>query len=113
MKRINFKIMGKDWVLRLLKRKEYDKRHGRGSVGITHMHKRRIDLQPQGMDLETIIHELTHAYMVEICTGSVDLDDEQIEEVFAELFAKRGREMLDLADKLHNTVRELTSGITR
>lgn len=109
MKRINFEILGKKWTLRLLKRKRYFEKHGADSIALTKVHKRRIDLAPSGTDLETIIHELVHAYLTEICTHTANLDDEQLEEIFAELMAKRGREMLDLADRLHAQVTELTS----
>lgn len=104
-----FKIMGKTWTMRLLKRKSYVKKNGTGSVGITHLHKRRIDLRPKGMDLETIVHELVHAYLSEMCTGSSDLDASQLEEIFSELMAKRGRELLDLADKLYDQTERLTT----
>lgn len=113
MKSISFQILGKTWVLRILKRKKYVKKNGQGSVGITHLHKRRIDLHPDGRDLETIIHELLHAYLTELCTGSTDLEDDQLEEVFAELLAKRGREMLDLADDLYAQITALTTGIIK
>lgn len=111
MKVVNFKILGKAWTLRILKRKKYRKKNGPGSVAITHLNKRRIELGPEGMDLETVIHELVHAYLTELCTGSTDLDDEQLEEIFAELMAKRGREMLNLADELYKQVNNLTTGI--
>lgn len=111
MKAIKFQILGKEWTLRILKRKAYIKKNGQNSVGITHLQKRRIDLHPKGRDLETIVHELLHAYLTELCTGSTDLEDDQLEEVFAELLAKRGREMLDLADSLYEQVTNLTTGI--
>ncbi len=109
MEKVNFEILGKKWLLRVLKKKKYKDKNGADSVAITHINKRRIDLGPSGMDLETIIHELVHAYLTELCTKSTELDDEQLEEIFAELMAKRGREMLDLADKLYKIVSELTS----
>lgn len=109
MYKINFEIMGKSWTLRVLKKKKYHKKNGTDSVAITYINKRRIDLGPDGVDLETIIHELTHAYLTEICTKSALLDDEQMEEIFAELMSKRGREMLDLADALHGEVSSLTA----
>lgn len=109
MHKVNFEILGKKWLLRVLKKRKYKNKNGTDSIAITHINKRRIDLGPAGMDLETIIHELVHAYLTELCTKSSDLDDQQLEEIFAELMAKRGREMLDLADSLYKVVSELTS----
>lgn len=105
---VEFTILGKVWTMRILKRKKYNRKNGLDSVAITHINKRRIDLGPGGDDLETIIHELVHAYLTEICTKSALLDDEQLEEIFAELMSKRGREMLDLADDLFAKVKDLT-----
>lgn len=96
-----FRIIGKPWRLRALSREAYDKKKIRaGSVAITYMHKRRIDLSPEGFDKESILHELVHAYLSEICVHSANLTVDNLEEIFCELMSKRGREILDLADTL-------------
>jgi hypothetical protein len=98
---IKFEILNKEWVLRVLKRKKYNRTNGNDSVAITDGWKRRIDIAPNGVDYETLVHELVHAYLVEMCvktTNEITVSD--LEEVYAELMAKRGRELLDLADKL-------------
>ncbi len=97
---IKFKILGKPWQLRLLTKELYKKKRGWDSVAITLMHKSKIDLSPRGLDKETLIHELVHAYMYELCMHSADLDVDAKEEIFAELMAKRGYELLTLADRL-------------
>lgn len=102
--RIQFEILGKPWELRLLKKKKYLKSNGSDSVAITDVNKRRIDIGPNGRDKETIIHELVHAYLGEMCTHSADLDSDSSEEIFCELMAKRGDELLRLADSLLNEV---------
>lgn len=96
-----FQVLGKNWTLRLMKRKKYREKNGE-TFAVTVFHKRRIDLAPDGRDLETITHELVHAYIHELCiatTNEMTVDD--MEEVFCELMARRGRELLDLADSLH------------
>lgn len=97
---LEFDITGKKWTMRLLSKKQYRKKYGRDSVAITNIDKRRIDVSHKGVDKETFVHELVHAYLGEFCTHSADLDDENLEEIFAELMAKRGDEILKLADKL-------------
>jgi hypothetical protein len=85
-----------------MKRKKYVDKNGNDSVAITTFHKRRIDLSPYGRDLETIVHELVHAYLHELCLHSTnEMTADDVEEVFCELMAKRGRELLDLADSLY------------
>lgn len=100
MKRLSFDILGKDWEIRLLKKKKYQKKNGSDSVGITYIDKRRIDIGQGGKDKETFIHELVHAYLAELCVYTADLGDEELEEVFSELMAKRGYELLAKADYL-------------
>lgn len=101
----HLRIVGKSWRLRVLNREQYNKKKTRsGSVAITYVHKRRIDLSPEGCDKETIIHELVHAYLYEMCVHSADLDADAIEEFFAELMAKRGQELLNLAQTLFERI---------
>lgn len=108
MLKIPFTILGKPWTIRLLKKRKYTQKNGADSVAVTKGWKRTIDLGPDGLDLETIVHELGHAYRVEMCTGSSDMSPDDIEEFFCELLAKRGKEILELADALEATVKRLT-----
>lgn len=96
---LEFQILGKGWTLRVLSEKYFKKKNGGATAGITKVHKRRIELRPKFLDHETIVHELVHAYLYEMCihsTNEMTLND--LEEVFAELMAKRGRELLDKAE---------------
>lgn len=109
-----FPILGKEWQLRILKKKKYNKKRGKDSVATTIAYKRRIDIHESGTDLETLIHELVHAYLHELCLGScTKLSAEDIEEFFAELMAKYGRELLELAEavymEIHNRLAQISS----
>ncbi len=108
MMKFDFEILGKRWQLRVLKRRKYAKKNGKDSVALTYMHKRRIDLSPFGTDYETIVHELVHCYLSELCTSSAVLEVEELEEVFAELMAKFGKQLLTLADDLYSRVKTAT-----
>lgn len=108
MRCIRFKILGKSWLIRSLPTKEYEsKKYRKGSVAITRLHKRRIDLSPQGRDKETIVHELVHAYMSELCVNSMSPSTDDVEEFFCELMSKYGKKLLELADLLHTKLRRL------
>ena len=65
---IPFKVLGKTWKLRILSKKRYHKKHGKDSLAISVLYKRRIDIPAK--------------------------------KIFAELMAKRGTELLKLADNL-------------
>lgn len=105
---IEFKILDKDWKIRLLGRKKYVKKHGNKSLALAKGWKREIDVHPNGVSVQTLIHELVHAYLNEMCLLSADLTVENLEEIFAELMAKRGRELLDLSDELMVQINTLT-----
>lgn len=101
-----FKVLGKSWILRLYNRRKYSRKNGKDSVAITKFHVRRIDLSPKGVDLESITHELVHAYLYELCLHSSNLRKRDLEEVFCELMAKRGMELLCLADQLYERIHD-------
>lgn len=100
MKEIKISILSKKWTVRIMSKKRYKRCNGKDSVAIANIHKRRIDLSPKGRDKETIVHELVHAYLAEMCTHSCDLDNDNLEEIFAELMARRGEEILKLSHTL-------------
>lgn len=98
---MNFKIMGKDWTICVLNKKKYKKKHGMGTLAVTHREKRYIDINTvDSLEREVVMHELLHAYSAELCIDSMDLDSENYEEFFAELFSKRGYEILAVAEDL-------------
>lgn len=110
MIKIDFKILSKKWQLRVLRGRKYNKKKERtGSLGITFGWKRRIDIHKKALTfdrisaIENIVHELTHAYLAESGVDSTtELSVFDLEEIFAEMLAKRGRELLDLADKIYD-----------
>lgn len=107
--KIAFSILGKRWTLRILTKRGFKRRY-KNALAVTLGHKRRIDLGPSGTDLETIIHELVHAYSCELCLSSTNcVAIEDFEEIFAEFVAKRGQELLDKATSLHTPVQNVTN----
>jgi len=101
VKKLKFEILGKKWILKVLKPKKYVKKHGYDSVAVTLGWERKIFVHGEGIDKETLVHELVHAFLHELCFKSTNsITAEDLEEIFAELMAKYGRELLDLADSL-------------
>lgn len=102
MKTFNFKVMGNRWVMRVMPNSKYKKKNGKDSLATTHTNKRRIDVKKGDLCFSTIAHELVHAFFSETCAHQADLDADDIEEILAELFSRRGVELLFLAEKLSN-----------
>lgn len=102
---LDFFVLQKPWTLRVLSEKYFKKKNGNAAAAVTKVHKRRVELRPKFLDHETIVHELTHCYFYEMCLYSTnELTADDMEEFFAELMAKRGREILDKADWIANEI---------
>jgi hypothetical protein len=101
MGKLKFEVLGKEWQLKVLSSKKYVNKHGYDSLAVTLGWKRKIFVHGEGVDKETLIHELLHAYLHEMCLkSSNDISTDDLEEIFCEFLSKRGRELLDLADSL-------------
>lgn len=101
---IEFRILGRPWRVRIMGKRAYYLVNAPTSVAATHGSKREIHLSPYGMDIETLTHELVHAYLEELCTHSAGLDRDAFEEIVCEFIAKRGKELMDLAHSLSERI---------
>lgn len=98
--------MNKPWLMVVQTEKQYNKAHGEDSVAITDGEDRLIFISPRARSCETVTHELVHAYLYEMCTHSADLNKDAMEEIFAELMARRGEELITLAKDLMAEIKE-------
>lgn len=108
MGKLKFEILGKPWQLKVLSAKKYVNKHGYDSLAVTLGWKRKIFVHGEGVDKETLIHELLHAYLHEMCfKSSTGITADDLEEIFCEFMSKWGRELLDLADSLLVMIEEI------
>lgn len=61
---------------------------------------RKIYIRKSSLNMETVTHELVHALVHELSFTELQLDDDQVEEFFCELFAKYGRNLIQIADSV-------------
>jgi ketopantoate reductase len=107
MVKINFEILGKEWTLKVLKRKRYKKKNGADSIAICYGWKRRIDVHTS-VTHEDLAHEIVHAYMNEMCINSTtEMTAADMEEFFAEFYSKRGQEGIDLVNNLMKEIQKV------
>ena len=93
-------MIGKPWTVRFYPKKKFAQKYP-GTLGVCLGWKRQIRLPLRGLKEETVAHELTHAMLHEMCVTSTDsLRREELEEVFCEMWAKFGVDMLMLADQI-------------
>lgn len=107
MIKIPFQVMGRKWNVILQDTKRFRKSQCDKTIAYTDGDEREIHVGTQGRDIETIRHELVHAYMAEFCLNSADLDNENLEEIYADFMAKRGHELLKLADVIFKRIKQV------
>lgn len=96
-----FEIANYKWKIWFLTPAEYAGACGKDSVAETDIDARAIRFNIEDCTIETIRHELVHAYVVMFNFVELDLDDCQVEEFFAELFGKYGEVICKQAKKLY------------
>lgn len=100
-------ICGHKWILLFMPQANYESRHGSDSQGVTTSDNRRIYISEEGASYETIVHELVHAYMAELCVSSTTrLTKNDLEEVYCELMSRHGKQLLRLARKLERVYKQ-------
>lgn len=106
LNKIDIKIMGDIWTVTLYSPEAYKRKHSDDSAGLTIAKLRKIELDSSELDLELVIHELVHAYKSYQYVDSAELKDDQLEEVYADLFAHHGEQIISDAKKLLKHLRK-------
>jgi hypothetical protein len=97
---IKVPIMGDEWTVELLDESAFDKKMD-DAEGYTVAADRKITLNNFYLSKKLVIHELTHAYKSYQYTDAAHLEFDQLEEIYCELFAHRGKEILQKANKIY------------
>lgn len=101
-KRTTITVFGKVWKVIVLPRKQLNQMPGwkPRDHGETDPDTREIHLCLESLNEELVIHELVHVYYDSICTGSANINQDDFEEISAEMFAKYGKDIIKLSDAL-------------
>lgn len=97
-------ICGHSWKIFLLDSDDFLKRFKEELAGFADIKTRQIFINESDLDRITVRHELVHAYYSYTCTTAASLNEDQVEEVFCELFAIYGDLIIKQADHI---IREL------
>lgn len=98
-------ILNQKWTCVSYRLKTYNRRCGSDSVALCETDIRKISFLKDGLTIETVIHELVHAYAAELSFAELDLDEDQAEEFWCELFARQGIHILTLASEIFNELK--------
>lgn len=94
-------VIGKKWKVVARSDRWHDREYPE-THAIAVLDDRKIFVRRSSLNAETLIHELVHAYQYELSFYELQLDDDQIEEWFAELISKYAQTMIDDAKRLVN-----------
>jgi len=99
-------IMGDDWTMYLVDDDDAVIA-GEDSGAETDPETKEIYFRRGEVTIQTILHELWHAYFSYTHTNTAGLDENQMEEVSAELFAYNAIKILDQANNVYKQLIEL------
>lgn len=95
------------WTFALLSRKEYNKKHGKDSEGLTDSEAKTVDMRQSKFTLQLLLHELWHVHCYYKFYERANLKAGQTEETSAELFAYRGEHMLQQGKEIYSVLKKL------
>jgi hypothetical protein len=99
MARTSVSVLTKSWKI-IVRSDKLHLRYFPETHAIAVLDDRKIHVRKSSVNAETFIHELVHAYQYELSFYELQLDDDQVEEWFAELMAKYGETMIRDAKEL-------------
>lgn len=109
MKVFKFKVIGKPYKIKILSEKKYQEKMEEfkieSAAAFLWIEGREIYIPVNSISLDSIIHEITHAFAREFAIIELSLNMQQTHEFFCELFARFGREMLDISDKAYSNLK--------
>lgn len=97
---VRTKILGHSWIVYFLPAREFRRKYGGNCLGIVECDDREIYILAKNYKAETLIHELHHAYVGELCVDVAYLSGDQMEEVCSDLMARYGSRLLKQAEEI-------------
>ena len=112
-------VVGKRWTVYFCPKSYFKRRHKKefkgkpsGTAAFVVCDDRKMYLRTSSLKRETIVHELTHSYLWELCLWSLRHKDseapiEEVEEAFCEMMAKYGKQILKQTESILQSYRSL------
>lgn len=87
-------VVNKKWSI-IVRTDRWHNKHFPKTHAVAILEDRKIYVRRSSLNVVTIIHELIHAYESELSFYELELDENQVSEWFAELFAKYGERIIE------------------
>jgi len=112
LKTIRFTIRGFRWTAQIFTPEDYleiEKQHEtEESDAMTLRDKQLLLFKSTAIDRVTVRHEMVHAFICTLHLSSVDLDGEQMEEIFAEFISTSIEEYIRVSDSLFKRIKSFS-----
>lgn len=103
---VDVEISGETWKVFVLDDEDFNAAFPE-CAAVTLPDKKHIILNEDSLTRENVRHEYFHACMTELCTDSASLSANQMEEMSAELFGRRGHKMVKEANRIFSMLRRM------
>jgi hypothetical protein len=101
-------IQGESWKVLLFEDEEFERKFEPGVAAYCDPQSKQLLFCEGELTMTTVIHELCHAYYSMLCLSSATLTNEQMEEIWCEMFAKHGKIILRQAGQLHRKLKSMS-----
>lgn len=97
-------IMGRTWTAILFDDDEFESQHQHGD-GITIPKSRQIHFRQSALDIETVRHELFHAYCDGLFLSSARIRQDDFEEIIAEMLGEYLEQMSEKSRAIYQCLK--------
>jgi hypothetical protein len=102
---MKFTLNGEAWNIKVVSPQKFQSEFGcqdMSHIGAVTMCDEQLILinGEENLTFETVLHEIVHAFYSTLCLKSANLDPSQVQEVFAEIIARRGDLLKGLSKQL-------------
>lgn len=87
-------INGDTWSVKLMEEDAFIHKWGEGFEALTVLEAKLLYFHDDGIALDTVIHELCHAYYSYLCVNSTQLGSDQLEEIWCDMFGMHGAKII-------------------
>ena len=107
MKELDIEIMGQDWYVTCIEESEYKNIYAEDmeAEAFTDPSLNTITINDTYLTVETVTHELVHAYVSACCIAHPAIEKDSFEEIMCDLFGKYGRDIVKQADAIYHKLK--------
>lgn len=103
---LKVKIQSDFWKIHVLSDDKFENIFKESLAGITLTKDKTMYISESDFNIETLTHEMCHVYFYYCCTNAASLNADQIEEIWCELFALQGKDIINTSEKIFKALKK-------